>query len=159
MDKLIKQFVLKKIEDRLGELPDLMQTALETLTEETVDNLIAIDDISYPDHSSTYEMRAIFANINSERLYESLYKLSNKGRNAFSLFLCHHYKFDYDMTDFGDRYKPDLNCLSHLQELMEEKCSTTIGIDKLSYIRLNDALIKAICRCKGESNVRYITSL
>lgn len=155
----IKQFVLKKIEDRLGELPDLMQTALETLTEETVDNLIAIDDISYPDHSSTYEMRAIFANINSERLYESLYKLSNKGRNAFSLFLCHHYIFDYDMTDFGDRYKPDLNCLSHLQELMEEKCSTTIGIDKLSYIRLNDALIKAICRCKGESNVRYITSL
>lgn len=155
----IKQFVLETVENRLRKFSDDMQTALRNLTNETVDNLINIDNMSYPDGSSSYRVRAIFSNENPEQLFNSLCNLSNKGRNAFSLFLCHHYNLDHIMTGFGDTYKLDLPCLLVLQKMIYDKYSTVTGVDKLSFIKLNEVLIKAICRCRGESNVQSVTSL
>ena len=155
----IKQFVLETVENILRKFSDDMQTALRNLTNETVDNLINIDNMSYPDGSSSYRVRAIFSNENPEQLFNSLCNLSNKGRNAFSLFLCHHYNLDHIMTGFGDTYKLDLPCLLVLQKMIYDKYSTVTGVDKLSFIKLNEVLIKAICRCRGESNVQSVTSL
>ena len=114
-----------------------MQKALRNLTEGTVEQLIIIDRLPYPDKSCTYELRAIFASEDANALFDAICKLSNKSRNTFTQFLAYHYKFDYDLQDVGDRYKADVPCLLKL---------------KLAFIRLKDALIEAIRRCEGKSD-------
>lgn len=45
-----------------------MQKALRNLTEGTVEELIIIDRLPYPDKSCTYEFRAIFASEDANAL-------------------------------------------------------------------------------------------
>lgn len=149
----IGQYFLQILETKTSHLSDSMQIALRELSEDTVEDLITIDGTSYPDRSSTYELRAIFANENPERLFESICKLSNKGKNAFTQFLSYHYKFGYNCQNIGNRYEADLPCLSRLQKLVNGKLTMPKGTDWLSFEKLNNALLRAIQRCKGESNV------
>lgn len=130
-------------------LPDQMQKALRNLTEGTVEELIIIDRLPYPDKSCTYELRAIFASEDANALFDAICKLSNKSRNAFTQFLAYHYNFDYDLQDVGDRYKADIPCLLKLKDLVDNEISISKGVDKLAFIRLKDVLIEAIRRCEG----------
>ena len=148
----IVDYFLQKIESKINELPDQMQKALRNLTEGTVEQLIIIDRLPYPDKSCTYELRAIFASEDANALFDALCKLSNKSRNTFTQFLAYHYNFDYDLQDVGDRYKADVPCLLKLKDLVGNEISISKGVDKLAFIRLKDALIEAIRRCEGKSD-------
>ena len=145
----IVDYFLQQVKSKINELPDQMQKALRNLTEETVEELIIIDRLPYPDKSCTYELRAIFASEDANALFDAICKLSNKSRNAFTQFLAYHYNFGYDQQDVGDRYKADIPCLLKLKDLVGNEISISKGVDKLAFIRLKDVLIEAIRRCEG----------
>lgn len=131
-------------------LPDLMQEVLRKLSDDNVAKLSEIDDKSYPDHSCAYRLRPIFEQEDSERLFESICGLSNKGKNEFCGFLSKHYLFGVILQGADDRYKADLPVISSLKENMEKKRKGATGVDKLSYDRLCEALNKAAKRCEGD---------
>lgn len=61
--------------DQLKEcMPDDMQVVLRNLSDSNVDQLKVIDNESYPDHSSTYRMRPIFAKEDTSMLCDFLCK-------------------------------------------------------------------------------------
>lgn len=132
-------------------LPDAMQEALRGLTDETVSQLLDIDDKSYPDHSCAYRLRAIFGQENGEELFERICKLSNKGKNIFCSFLSKHYMFSANIQGVVDYYKSDVPVLIVLKGKIDDQKQKAIGVDKMAYDRLGDALDKALKRCNGES--------
>lgn len=121
--KCIMEFIGELFELKKEELPDDMQLALRQLSDENVDNLAYIDDDSYPDHSSNYRMRPIFAKENPHQLFDSLCKMSNRGRNAFSQFLASHYEFHVN-CNFADRFQPDHDVLVELRDLVKEEAKS-----------------------------------
>lgn len=139
--------------DQLKEcMPDDMQVVLRNLSDSNVDQLKVIDNESYPDHSSTYRMRPIFAKEDTSMLCDFLCKMSNKGRNEFCQFLDYHYDF-HSICGFADWYKPDFEVISALKEKMEIVANSKFGIEKWSYDHLIENLDKAKRRCSGEQNV------
>lgn len=150
--KCIINYVSKLFEQKKEELPDDMQFALRQLSDENVDNLAYIDSGSYPDHSSNFRMRPIFAKENPHQLFDSLCKMSNRGRNSFIQFLEYHYEFHVD-CDFGDTFKPDHDVLVKLRDLVKEEANSKVSIEKWSYDRLREGLDKSIRRANGESRI------
>lgn len=137
-------------EKRKNQLPDLMQEALRSLSDDNVTKLSEIDEKSYPDHSCAYQLCSIFEKEDGKKLSESISKLSNKGKNEFCSFLAKHYLFGAVLQGMDGRYGADLPVLRTIKENMEEKRKKATGVDKLSYERLCVALDKAVRRCEGE---------
>lgn len=150
--KCIINFVSELFEQKKEELPDDMQLALRQLSDENVDNLVYIDSGTYPDHSSSFRMRPIFAKENPHQLFESLCKMSNKGRNSFSRFLAYHYEFHVN-CDFSDTFKPDYDVLVELRYLVMEEAKSKVSIERWSYDLLVEGLEKSIRRANGESRI------
>lgn len=150
--KCIMEFIGELFELKKEELPDDMQLALRQLSDENVDNLAYIDDDSYPDHSSNYRMRPIFAKENPHQLFDSLCKMSNRGRNAFSQFLASHYEFHMN-CNFADRFQPDHDVLVELRDLVKEEAKSKVSIERWSYDILVEGLDKSIRRANGESKI------
>lgn len=150
--KRIITSVTELFEHKKEELPDDMQSALRQLSDENVDNLAYIDSGSYPDHSSNFRMLPIFAKENPHQLFESLCKMSNKGRNSFSRFLAYHYEFHVN-CNYADTYRPDHDVLVELRDLVKEEAKSKVSIEKWSYDGLLEGLDKAIRRANGESRI------
>lgn len=150
--KRIITSVTELFEHKKEELPDDMQSALRQLSDENVDNLAYIDSGSYPDHSSNFRMLPIFAKENPHQLFESLCKMSNKGRNSFSRFLAYHYEFHVN-CNYADTYRPDHDVLVELRDLVKEEAKSKVSIEKWSYDGLLEGLNKAIRRANGESRI------
>lgn len=150
--KRIITSVTELFEHKKEELPDDMQSALRQLSDENVDNLAYIDSGSYPDHSSNFRMLPIFAKENPHQLFESLCKMSNKGRNSFSRFLAYHYEFHVN-CNCADTYRPDHDVLVELRDLVKEEAKSKVSIEKWSYDGLIEGLDKSIRRANGESRI------
>lgn len=150
--KCIINFVSEFFEQKKEELPDDMQLALRQLSDENVGSLAYIDSGTYPDHSSSFRMRPIFAKENPQQLFDSLRKMSNRGRNAFSQFLAYHYEFLVN-CDFSDIYLPDHDVLVKLRDLVKEEAKSKVSIEKWSYDGLIEGLDKSIRRANGESRI------
>lgn len=101
---------------------------------------------------SNFRMRPVFAKENPHQLFESLCKMSNRGRNSFSQFLAYHYEF-YVNCDVADRYSPDHNVLVALRDLVKEETKSKVSIEKWSYDVLVEGLDKSIRRANGESKI------
>ena len=97
-------------------------------------------------------MRPIFAKEDPHQLFDSLCKMSNRGRNSFSRFLAYHYEFHVD-CDFADRYGPDRDVLVELRDLVKEEAKSKVSIEKWSYDGLIEGLDKSIRRANGESRI------
>lgn len=137
-----------KVEELKCSLPDEMQVELRNLSDSNVERLSAIDSNSYPDHSSAYNLRPIFTKENPTQLCKALCSLSNKGRNTFSEFLASHYDFQ-SRCSFAIRYKPDIEVLKELRELLSDASKSKVSIEKMSFERLLKNMDKAIMRCEG----------
>ena len=148
--KCIINSVTELFEQKKEELPDDMQLALRQLSDENVDNLAYIDSGSYPDHSSNFRMRPIFAKEDPHQLFDSLCKMSNRGRNSFSQFLAYHYEFN-ENCNFADIYNPDHDILVKLRDLVKEEAKSKVSIERWSYDILVEGLDKSIRRANGES--------
>lgn len=150
--KCIMEFIGELFELKKEELPDDMQLALRQLSDENVDNLAYIDDDSYPDHSSSFRMRPIFAKEDPHQLFDSLCKMSNRGRHAFSQFLASHYEFHVN-CNFADRFQPDHDVLVELRDLVKEEAKSKVSIERWSYDILVEGLDKSIRRANGEAKI------
>ena len=133
-------------------LPDEMQLALRTLSESNVYQLADIDDKTYPDRSSAYQLRAIFEHEDASSLFDRISALTNKGKNIFCSFLSKHYLFGVSLQDSGSLYAPDQKVLKRLEKMIRGVLVTVVGVDKLAYQRLDDALVKAIKRSEGDGS-------
>lgn len=114
--------------------------------------MLNIDYGSYPNHSSSFRMRPIFAKENPHQLFESLCKMSNRGRNSFSQFLAYHYEFHVN-CDFSDTFLPDHDVLVKLRDFVKEEAKSKVSIEKWSYDGLIEGLDKSIRRANGESRI------
>lgn len=150
--KCIIESITELFEQKKEELPDDMQLALRQLSDENVESLTYIDSGSYPDHSSSFRMRPIFAKENPHQLFDSLCKMSNRGRNAFSQFLAYHYEFHVN-CDFSDTFKPDYDVLVELRYLVMEEAKSKVSVERWSYDTLVEGLDKSIRRANGESRI------
>lgn len=150
--KCIIESITELFERKKEALPDDMQLALRQLSDENVESLAYIDSGSYPDHSSSFRMRPIFAKENPHQLFDSLCKMSNRGRNAFSQFLAYHYEFHVN-CDFSDTFKPDYEVLVELRYLVMEEAKSKVSIERWSYDTLVEGLDKSIRRANGESKI------
>lgn len=150
--KCIMEFIGELFDLKKEELPDDMQLALRQLSDENVDSLAYIDDDSYPDYSSNFRMRPIFVKENPHQLFDSLCKMSNRGRNAFSQFLASHYEFHVN-CNFADRFQPDHDVLVELRDLVKEEAKLKVSIERWSYDILVEGLDKSIRRANGESKI------
>lgn len=150
--RCIIEYVNELFEVMKEKIPDDMLLALRQLSDENVDKLAYIDDGSYPDHSSDFRMRPIFEKENPHKLFESLCKMSNRGRNAFTQFLAYHYEF-HVICDFSYKYKPDYNVLVELRSLIEQEAKSKEAMEKWSYDSLVESLDKSIRRANGESRI------
>ena len=144
---IIKSF-WKLFEQLKQSLPDEMQVELRKLSDSNVDRLLEIDNNAYPDQSSVYKMRPIFEKENPSQLCNALCSLSNKGRNTFSAFLASHYDFQ-SRCSFANEYKPDLDVLKKLRELLADASKSKVSIERMSFERLLKNMDKAIQRCEG----------
>lgn len=149
----VLQCIQEAFEKKNKELPDAMQQALRNLSDENVFRLSTIDDESYPDHSSAYQLRAIFEYEDSDKLFQRICSLSNKGKNEFCAFLSKHYLFSAYLKGMEkNRYKPDEKVLKELKVKIEGKVAEAEKVDLFSYKRLVAAFDKAIQRCEGSNN-------
>ena len=142
----------KAFEKRRRVLPDEMQLALRSLSEKNVYGLIEIDDKVYPDHCNTYQQRAIFEHEDADMLFERISSLSNKGKNYFCSFLSKHYMFGAKLVDFASFFSGDEKVLLRLEEHIKGIIPSAKGVDFLAYERLDEALLKAIKRSRGDGN-------
>lgn len=142
----------ESFEKKKNELPDKMQEVLRNLSDNNVNQLSVVDDETYPDHSVSYSMRAVFEQENVEVIFEHICALSNKGKNVFSSFISKHYLLNAQVDAMiAERYKPDLPVLQSLLSKINEKRKQSEGVDKLAYDRISDALSKAVKRSGGET--------
>jgi hypothetical protein len=149
----ILHFIDSEVKKKKEEFPDLMQQALRELSDNNVGRLMVIDDYSYPDHSSTYKLRAIFAKEDPKNLFISLKGLSNRGRYLFKTFLSIHYSLNVIWTDPHDLYKADIEVLKDLKTMIDTEITKTVEIEKLTFKNLSKALQRSILRCEGQKQV------
>lgn len=150
--KCIIESITELFERKKEALPDDMQLALRQLSDENVESLAYIDSGNYSDNSTSFRMCPIFAKENPHQLFDSLCKMSNRGRNAFSQFLAYHYEFHVN-CDFSDTFKPDYDVLVELRYLVMEEAKSKVSIEKWSYDGLIEGLDKSIRRANGESRI------
>ncbi|MEI3052279.1 MAG: P-loop NTPase fold protein [Prevotella sp.] len=150
--KCIIESITELFERKKEALPDDMQLALRQLSDENVESLAYIDSGNYSDNSTSFRMCPIFAKEDPHQLFDSLCKMSNRGRNAFSQFLAYHYEFHVN-CDFSDTFKPDYEVLVELRDLVKEKAKSKVSIEKWSYDGLIEGLDKSIRRANGESRI------
>lgn len=150
--KCIIESITELFERKKEALPDDMQLALRQLSDENVESLAYIDSGNYSDNSTSFRMCPIFAKENPHQLFDSLCKMSNRGRNAFSRFLAYHYEFHVN-CDFSDTFKPDYDVLVELRYLVMEEAKSKVSIEKWSYDGLIEGLDKSIRRANGESRI------
>ena len=150
--KCIIESITELFERKKEALPDDMQLALRQLSDENVESLAYIDSGNYSDNSTSFRMCPIFAKEDPHQLFDSLCKMSNRGRNAFSQFLAYHYEFHVN-CDFSDTFKPDYGVLVELRYLVMEEAKSKVSIERWSYDTLVEGLDKSIRRANGESKI------
>ena len=141
--------IQKSFTQKSKSLPNEMQKALRSLSDNNVDTLFEIDDKAYPDKSTSYQQKAIFEQEDVDDLFERICKLSNKGKNVLCSFLAKHYYFSSSTSEIPNYYSSDKKVLVALEKRIKNKTMAATGVDKLAYRRLDDSLLKAISRSKG----------
>lgn len=149
----ILSFFHAEFDKKASTLPDDMQKALRNLSDENVYSLVEIDKMSYPDRSSTFELRSIFEHENAQQLFDRIKSLSNRGRNEFSSFLYSHYKLNYNTTNIDNRFAADLPVLTQIKEFLDIEVANTSSVDKHVYKIMKTRLEKVIKRIKDSSQV------
>lgn len=149
----IREFFLSEVHKKSLMLPDDMQQALRSLSDDNVSSLIAIDKMPYPDRSSSYGMRSIFASEDACQIFNAIKGMSNRGRNEFSSFLSIHYSFSCIYTSEFDRFAKDLPVLTQLKTLVDAEIANFTSIDKHVFRNLSATLERAIKRASGADQV------
>lgn len=136
---------------REKELPNKMQMTLRNLNDENVQQLIALDDESTPDHHAPYSMTTVLKDENAQELMERIKGLRNKNVRMFALFLAKHFMLGYGLGgDFKERFAGDGDTLKELKTLTEKEIEQTTGIRMWAFHYLDKVIGGCVRRCEGE---------
>jgi len=141
--------VQKAFDQKSKTLPDEMQKVLRSLSDDNLNELFEIDNRTYPDKYTSYQMKAIFQHENVDDLFAKICCLSNNGKNDFCTFLSKHYMFSSSLHDLPDYFSMDKKVLVGLEKRVKAILPKTKGVDKLAYRKLEESLLSAIQRSKG----------
>ena len=150
----VAEFFNEVFKVREKELPNKMQVTLRNLNDENVQQLIALDDESTPDHHAPYSMTTVLKDEDANELMDRIKGLRNKNVRKFALFLAKHFMLSYGLGgDFKDRFEGDGNTLRVLKELVEKEIENTSGIRMWAFQYLEKVIGGCIRRCNGEREV------
>lgn len=132
---------------------DKMTLALESLTDESAEELNQLDTEAWPDHSITYDMGPVFQYCDANTVVQALTRLSNAGRTAVSRFIISHYKLAYYIQGEKDYcFIEDVPVLEDIIKGLESRLTEFKGNDKFTISSLIDRIRQAVLRCKGDRN-------
>ena len=144
-------FFNEAFQSREKELPDKMQSALNTLSNDNVRELLLIDESSAPNHHSAYSLTPVLKNQDAAALMQRIKGLTNANIRMFALFLTHHFAFGYNLGDsYDNTFKPDEEVLKVLKDLTEKEIANTKGVKNYTFQYLLKVLNGCLKRCEGE---------
>ena len=133
---------------------DKMTLFLENMTDETMDKLGDVYAGTVPDHSTPYDMTGIFQNVDIDKMYEAICRLSNASREKFMRFIeSRYYLHNYLMGHCWVAYDEELVPLRKLRKLIDDNIEQFELNDKRAMRRLSEYVGMAIKRCCGETDV------
>lgn len=139
--------------DKLSDsLPNRMEIALKSLSDENVSELQNLSDESTPDHHSDYSLTSIFKNIDPDQLCENISKLSNAGLTEMCDFIRLHYRLGCMLGSGCNHYSDDWHTLSAVNNKLSVVFSSRKGIDKYTANRFLKHLNAALMRAEGEND-------
>lgn len=132
---------------------DKMTLFLEGMTDDTMENLPNVYSGTVPDHTMSYNMTGIFQNVDIDKMYEVICKLSNASREKFMTFIESRYLLRNRFIGHSwVAYDEELMPLRKLKQLIDDNIAQFELNDKRSMHRLSEYVEMAIKRCCGETD-------
>lgn len=121
---------------------------LENLTDE---NALTIRELHHqaPDHGALYSSMALFNQVDTDKLFKGIVKLSPSARYEIGIFLAERYNLMYQLAAPKGFYSEDLSALQQLQQLTTIHINGLYPIERLSFKDFCNILILCVERCKG----------
>lgn len=133
---------------------DKMTLFLENMADETMENIGEVYSGTVPDHSTPYDMTGIFQNVDIDKMYEAICRLSNASREKFMRFIESRYLLHNRlMGHCWVAYDEELEPLRKLEKLIKNNLERFELNDKRSMHQLSVYVGMAIKRCCGETDV------
>lgn len=130
---------------------DKMTLFLENMSDDTIGDLYEIYNGAVPDHTTPYNMTGIFQNVEIDKVYAALCRLSNAARERFAEFLERRYSIVYRVVDCGwYMHEEEVEPLRVLKKMIDDNIGQFELNDKRAMRRLSDCLGKAVRRCQGD---------
>ena len=133
---------------------DKMTLFLENMTDDTIEYLPIVYSGTIPDHSTSYNMTGIFQNVDIDKMYEVICKLSNDSREKFMSFIETRYLLrNRFIGNSWVAYDEELIPLRKLKQLIDNNIAQFELNDKRSMRQLSEYVEMVIKRCCGETDV------
>ena len=133
---------------------DKMTLFLENMSDETMASLMEVYNGTVPDHSTPYNMIGIFQNVDVDKLYTAISRLSNASRKRLINFIEDRYLLRHQLSgNSWVAYEEELPNLRSLKKKVEENIEQYELNDKRSMQQLGKYIGMAIQRCCGERGV------
>lgn len=133
---------------------DKMTLFLENMTDESMDSIGEVYAGTVPDHTTPYDMTGIFQNVDVDKMFAAICRLSNASREKFMHFIESRYLLrNRLMGHCWVAYDKELEPLRNLKKLIDDNIEQFELNDKRSMRRLSEYVGMAIKRCCGETDV------
>ena len=133
---------------------DKMTLFLENMTDESMDSIGEVYAGTVPDHTTPYDMTGIFQNVDIDKMFAAICRLSNASREKFMHFIESRYLLrNRLMGHCWVAYDEELEPLRNLRKLIDDNIEQFELNDKRSMRRLSEYVGMAIKRCCGETDV------
>lgn len=133
---------------------DKMTLFWENMSDETMTSLLDVYNGTVPDHTTPYNMTGIFQNVDVDKLYAAISRLSNASRKRFINFIEDRYLLRYQLTgNSWVAFDEELLNLRRLKKKVEDNIGQFELNDKRSMQQVGEYIGMAIRRCCGERGV------
>lgn len=133
---------------------DKMTLFLENMSDETMESLLDVYNGTVPDHTTPYNMTGIFQNVDVDKLYAAISRLSNASRKRFIHFIEDRYLLRYQLTgNSWVAFDEELLNLRRLKKKVEDNIGQFELNDKRSMQQVGEYIGMANRRCCGERGV------
>lgn len=143
--------------EKKGNLKNDMTEILESLCDDSIDDLYRIYGGSTPDHSTSYSNSAIFANVEPEKFVMSFVALKNESKSKIVSFIVSHYREALNIQNLEDmvhHYIDDLKTLPHIIMLLGLESEKSQLVDKLNISLLKNNLEKSAEKIRTANTLR-----
>jgi len=133
--------------EKKDNLKNDLTVILESLCDDSLDDLYRIYGGPTPDHSTNYSNSAIFAKVEPKKFVMSFVALKNESKSKVVSFIVSHYSEALNIQNLEDmvhHYIDDLKTLPSIITLLEHEAENCQLVDKLNISRLKNNLEKSV---------------